>query len=398
MTAAPASPVEPAVSDDAWPSEFSALVQLLRVALGRAGKDDFRWPAGLDPAAFGTTVTRHRVGAFLHHRLAGGVREALPSPVREQLQEAARSTARRALERSAELTRIAKRFGSAGIPFFSVKGPLLARSLYGDVGVRHAGDLDLLIAPERLADADAALRVAGCRRSQPDFELTPRQWREYQRLKHEFEYFNEAAQIRLEVEWRLEGLGDAAFDEWLAAGARDALGGVEIARLPAETECVYLFVHGAGHGWFRLFWLVDVALLLMRDDVNWHSVMQLARTRQVETCLWQGGQLVERLLGLPLPAALRVPAGQQARVHRLTQEALRRMQAAEPRGGLAELLRETRYQLRLRQSWPGRAAVLRPRLMSPSNWKMLRLPDRWFALYYLAAPCLWLRRRFGSKT
>ncbi|KAF0176496.1 MAG: hypothetical protein FD161_3035 [Limisphaerales bacterium] len=398
MTAAPASPVEPAVSDNAWPSEFSALVQLLRVALGRAGKDDFRWPAGLDPAAFGTTVTRHRVGALLQHRLASDAREALPSLVQDQLQEAARSTARRALERSAELARIAKRFGGAGIPFLSVKGPLLARWLHADVGARHAGDLDLLIAPERLADADAALRAAGCRRSQPDFELTPRQWREYQRLKHEFEYFNDAAQIRLEVEWRLEGLGDAAFDEWLAAGARDALGGVEIARLPAETECVYLFVHGAGHGWFRLFWLVDVALLLMRDDVNWHSVMQLARTRQVETSLWQGGQLVERLLGLPLPEALRVPAGQQARVNRLTQEALRRMQAAEPRGGLAELLRETRYQLRLRQSWPGRAAVLRPRLMSPSNWKMLRLPDRWFALYYLAAPCLWLRRRFSSKT
>jgi hypothetical protein len=60
---------------------------------------------------------------------------------------------------------------------------------------------------------------------------------------------------------------------------------------------------------------------------------------------------------------------------------------------VAELFRETAYQLRLRATWAGRAAVLRPRLMSPAGWKMLRLPDRWFALYYVAGPFLWLRRR-----
>ena len=50
---------------------------------------------------------------------------------------------------------------------------------------------------------------------------------------------------------------------------------------------------------------------------------------------------------------------------------------------------------RLRGDWSTKAAVLRPRLMSPANWKMLRLPDRLFALYYPAAPLLWLRRRIG---
>ena len=392
MTAAQSDPLSSRVA--AWPPELRALVQLLRVALGTAGADGFRWPDGVDSAAFGESLTRHRVGAFLQHCLGGDVRVALPAPVREQLTETARRTARLALGRSAELVRIARLFGDAGIPFLSVKGPLLARSIYGDVGGRHAGDLDLLIAPDNLAQADAVLRAAGCRRSQPDFDLTPRQWREYQRLRHEFEYFNDTTGVRIEVEWRLEGLGRQAFDEWLKAGARETLGGIELARLPAETEALYLFVHGAGHEWFRLFWLVDVARLLARGGVDWPQVMRTARACGVEASVWQGARLVETLFGIPVPEPLRVPTAHASRVNWLVHSALRRMNRAEAdQPGLRELLRQTGYQLRLRRAWSAKTAVLRPRLMSPANWKMLRLPDRLFALYYPAAPLLWLRRR-----
>lgn len=153
--------------------------------------------------------------------------------MREQLTETARRTARRALVRSAELVRIARLFGDAGIPFLSVKGPLLARSLYGDVGGRHAGDLDLLIAPERLADADRTLREAGCRRSQPDFELTLRQWREYQRLKHEFEYFNDTTGVRIEVEETAEGAHGGR--KGVIGGGRSELGAEALTSVPPRT-------------------------------------------------------------------------------------------------------------------------------------------------------------------
>ncbi len=382
----------------AWPSELCALLQLLRVALGPARTEAFRWPEGADSVSFGTAVTRHRVGAFLQSGLPSVVQEKLPAEVRKHVLESSRLTARNALVRSAELVRIAQLFAAAGIPFISIKGPLLARSLYGDVGGRHAGDLDLLIAPDKLTQADAVLRAAGCRRSQPDFELTPRQWREYQRLKHEFEYFNDTSRVRIEIEWRLEGLGHQDFDEWLKTGAHETLGGIELARLPAETEVLYLFVHGAGHEWFRLFWLVDVARLLTRGGVDWPQVMRRARVCGVESSVWQGARLVEMLFGIPLPEPVRVPTAHAARVNWLVHSALRRMSMAEAgQSGLRDLLRQTCYQLRLRRTWSAKAAVLRPRLMSPANWKMLRLPDRWFALYHFAAPLLWVRRRIGRN-
>ena len=393
MNAAPPDPLSFRVA--AWPPELRALVQLLRVALGTTPAKDFRWPDGADTDAFGETVGRHRVGAYLHHRLTGDLRAALPVPVHEHLAEAARRTARLALGRSAELVRIARWFRDAGIPFLSVKGPLLAQTLYGGVGVRHAGDLDLLIAPERLADADQTLRGAGCRRSQPDGELSPRQWREYLRLKHEFEYFNDATGVRIEVQWRLEGLPALGFEDLKRRELPGELGGQTVGTLPSVEHLIYLFVHGAKHGWCSLFWLLDVALAL-REERDWALLRDTAVRLGAVQALGQGVRLAEEVLGVDVPKALR-ETGTDATGTWLVTEALRQIELSpERRRGAAELLRQTRYQFRLQPTWAARMGVLRPRLMSPACWKQVRLPDALFWLYYPAAPLLWALRQRGG--
>ena len=393
MTAAQSDPLSSRVA--AWPPELRALVQMLRVALGTAGADGFRWPDGVDSAAFGESLTRHRVGAYLQHRLVGDVRAALPDPVREQLTETARRTARLALVRSAELVRITRLFANAGIPFLSVKGPLLAQALYGSVGVRHAGDLDLLIAPERLTDADEVLRGAGCRRSRPDFDLSPRQRREYLQLKHEFEFFNDATGVRIEVQWRLEGLPTLTFEELHNRETRGELGGHVLGTLPPVEHLIYLFVHGAKHGWCSLFWLLDVAVAL-REHRDWEQVRDTAARLGASRALGQGVRLAGEVLGVTIPEALREVGG-DATCAWLVTEALRQIALSpERRRGAAELLRQTRYQFRLQPDWAARCGILRPRLMSPACWKQVRLPDTLFWLYYPVAPLLWALRQRGG--
>ncbi len=201
------------------------------------------------------------------------------------------------------------------------------------------------------------------------------------------------------MEWRLAGLPHLVFADELARGEPTSLGQEKLLRLPREMEFLYLFTHGAGHGWFRLFWLVDVALLLQRADVDWPRLLALARKHEVESAVWQGGRLAEVLLGVPLPEALRVPARREARVRWLASKALRALLRSDAdRAGVAELFRQTHYQWHLSSGWVAKAGVVRPRLLSPTNWKTLPLPDRWFALYYAAGPLLWARRRFGPKS
>ena len=63
------------------------------------------------------------------------------------------------------LTLIAQRLmgmlGEEGIRVSPLKGPLLADALYGDPARRNSTDIDLLVAPERIADAVAVVRRLG---------------------------------------------------------------------------------------------------------------------------------------------------------------------------------------------------------------------------------------------
>jgi hypothetical protein len=55
------------------------------------------------------------------------------------------------------------RLGAAGIRALPLKGSLLARDLYGDVGARFSTDVDVLVAPEDLSGAVAAISELGWR-------------------------------------------------------------------------------------------------------------------------------------------------------------------------------------------------------------------------------------------
>jgi hypothetical protein len=52
-----------------------------------------------------------------------------------------------------ETRRLVARLGQSGIQALPLKGPLLAAHVHGDTGLRHSGDVDLLVSRSRLAEA-----------------------------------------------------------------------------------------------------------------------------------------------------------------------------------------------------------------------------------------------------
>ncbi|MEN9575091.1 MAG: hypothetical protein RL514_2946 [Verrucomicrobiota bacterium] len=378
-----------------WPPELRLLVTQLRLALGTAGQDDrAQLTAPVDWDVWLRWVQRHRVGGFLHHRLPVEARAVLPPAVATQLRAIGLANVQQGLARAAELTRITGLLDWQGIKALAFKGPLLSVQLHGEAGVRHAGDLDLLLAAEDVPRADAALREAGYRRAYPGFELTPFQWRKFLDLHHEVSLLHAQRGITVELQWRLEGLQDASFDALWQDRVPVELAGRSLMTLPAEMGALYLFAHGAKHGWLALCWLLDVALLLQDARVAKAGWWPTAQRLQLTQPLLQGVALAASLLNVPLPVEL---AGERARlqsVEGLLGEAGRRMakaRANEPSVGAT--LRDTVYQFRLQESWRGRLALVQPRLLSPENWKLFPLPDALFWLYYPAAPFLWAWRR-----
>ncbi len=376
---------------DEFSPEFRLLLALIRAALG-TGEPPAGPASGIAWSAFHALVERHRVGPLLHLHASAAVAAACPAGIAQAVQTIAAANSRRALACAAEQIALVRGLAAAGIEVVALKGLVLSQQLHGNLHTRPVGDIDLLLRPADAARADTLLRAGGWARSNPAFPLTPRQTGQFIRLKPEFEYVRGRPPQRVELRWTLEGMGGAE----AALGRADsvALGGEAMRTLPADLNLVYLLQHGARHGWFRLFWLVDLAFALRSPAFDATAVAAAARRLEAERSVWQGLQLVEDLLGVPCPAPLRPPAHAARRTARLKADA-HWMIAAELdelnafRGWLRQLCYRTRLEPRLRAKF----AVLEPHLFSPATWGMWPLPDRWFFLYYFATPFFWLWRR-----
>ena len=386
--------------------ETSLLLSLLRDALGTSSAgahSDATADAAADARAvdwnlFAAHVDRHRVAPFLVHRLSAEAKARLPAPVARQLLEAGLVTMQRARVRTETLVRLARCLDAAAIPVTSVKGPVLAQRLYGAPGARHAGDLDLLVHADDVTRADQALRAAGLQRTLPEFALTPAQDRLFRRMRREYGYVDPATGVKVELMWRLHdvGSGDAEHEETEVV----ELAGYPIRALGSEAEALYLILHGARHGWTRLVWLVDVAMLLQGDTVCWAPVARRAERAGERRSFEQTMRLARELLGagqhVTRHAALHDLAGGRpsAAVRALVDHVRRHVDDPHflARGDDASV-RHLADRVRRHDRWTARWQEVRQLLLDHRDLATVALPERWLALYHLLRPFTWLRRR-----
>ncbi len=149
----------------------------------------------IDWAAFIALASRHKLIPTVYHNLSRHVPGLVPQPVLAELKQLAELNRQHIIKILAALNRLSRWFEQADIPLCVLKGPLLAQRLFGDIALRTSSDLDLLIDPASLTQADALLLSHGCQRVLPDVSLAPRQWLAFQRqwynstyLIPEFEY------------------------------------------------------------------------------------------------------------------------------------------------------------------------------------------------------------------
>lgn len=371
-------------------SPLSSLVRLIQIALDPPTSSP---PPPSLTDEFGRFINRHRLGPFLFHHLPSIFRASLPLPLQKQLSRTANHTTRRALIRNAALINLGQKLTAESIPWLTVKGPVLASSLWQDPGKRHAGDVDIVIHPHSAAKADSLLHSLGFRRTTPDFELTPRQWDQYLIIKYEFGYQStNHPELNIEIKWRLEGIENLA--AILDRPHHTLIGEYSIPTLPPAINFRYLCHHGARHGWARLFWLVDVARLIQENSITWSDVLPRSEAEPSYRPVAQAVGLVRQLFDLAPPQGLLPsPASSDATIAWLQAQAIRQMSLeASELSSTSEWLRQLRYRTRLEPGRQGIVSALRPHIHSPLNWKTLPLSDRWFALYCFISPFLWIYR------
>ena len=135
--------------------EIALLVEALRPGAGRS-VDCTGWPASRWERLL-AAAEWHGISPMLFTHLSGS--RSAPPWVVATLEERYVANAARMLFVRAALERVLKSLADGGIAAMPLKGAALIEKVYGDIAEREMLDLDVLVAPERLVEAEAIVQV-----------------------------------------------------------------------------------------------------------------------------------------------------------------------------------------------------------------------------------------------
>jgi len=316
------------------------------------------------------------------------------------------ANASRTLLLTDELRKLLRLFESHGIPAVAFKGPALAASVYGNLALRQAGDLDVLVQPDHLEAAKQLLLENGFRLTQHDWARA--QVREMASLRRLAQYnvvFSFPKEVAvLELHW---AIGPTFF--WLPKNPGWLWDGLQTEKtawgsalgFAPENTLLALCVHGSKHQWERLSWICDVAeFVRVHSLLDWRKLLDRAAQLRCERMVLLGLLLAQDLLGSVLPPCARERLARDTVVDRLAALVCDRLFDRTVHSGrwgrnrfttLSISLDYIAYCLRLQErlvaKLHGGLSFLRLAWHpTPQDREFLRLPERLSFLYYLFRP------------
>lgn len=248
----------------------------------------------------------HGLTPLLAWNLARSCSDSLPAELAGGLRDWLALSRARNLALTREVLTIVDLLESHNIPVIPIKGPVLAKTLFGDVALRQCGDLDLLV-PKRCVSS--ALDVFGRRGYQLRHSLGAGQDAAYRRYEHHFELECPDPIILAELHWNLTPrMLAVSFDVdglWERARAIP-FDDRSVPALSSEDYLIFLCVHGSKHSWYELKWICDIHEFLdAHTAIDWKRCLELSREQGCERMLLLGLTLAEALFEAELPQPVR---------------------------------------------------------------------------------------------
>ena len=324
----------------------------------------------------------HRIVPQVFERLSACSR-MLPGHVLDALRTRYRDNARKTLWFTRELFRILGHLESAGIKTLAYKGPVLAKTLYGDVTERQYSDLDILIRPEDVPRAKAALLALG-HTCGP--ELREQEEPAYIASGCGYIFHTAAGRNLLDLQWRIvPRFYSIDFDMagFLHRADEIEVGGLPVRTLSPEDLLLVLCVHAAKHVWVQLSWLCDITKLVKSARLDWNAIQHEAQRLGIERMVDVTLLLAHKLLKMPLPPLVSNRVSEDPSTTRLADEVLPVIKRSA--NYKSESLAYFRLMLRLRERGQDRARFLSRLIFtaSVSEWNAVRLPKSLQPMYRL---------------
>jgi hypothetical protein len=379
--------------------EFRLVLACIHWPLRGQDRDEIQrlTAAPIDWNWFVRIINTHQILPLVYRSLRDAAPNSTPCEVASQLYDGVMLDAQRSLVQAAELVDLVKQFEDAGIRVTTLKGVPLSVLAYGNPAMRKCFDLDLLISPSDVFEAQRILTRSGYGRVSPRANLTPRRLKYYLKYYKDFTYYSEARGLAVELHWRLfkSAVMPLQSDSDPPSTTRISLGSSAVTTLSGDDLLLYLCVHGAIHAWAILKWLADLGALLsaMTDE---DMTRAIARASSLGGAAEMGAALIllHRFLGIDRRSE-DLPGEADATVRRIVKfssDGLMRneyCQRLEDRPGIPMFV----YTFLLRPSWTYRGQCLIDNAVFPKDWELIDLPDALFPLYLGIRPFSWLMRR-----
>ncbi len=224
----------------------------------------------IDWQRFGLLARSHKLGALAATRIKRASLATVPDSISEMFEAYRRDIVTRNLAQEVGTVQVIQLLTAAGIRVLAFKGVAAARLLHGDVhSQRVSSDIDILIAPEDLQPAEAALAAAGYRKDWPAYEVAPRAQPTLMRLAHAFTWISPDMGLAFELHHRLTHNPywfDVRFDRLWETSEEVSLQVGTIRTLGPADMAAYMCCHAVDHGYFVLKWIDDAAKAVSRAE------------------------------------------------------------------------------------------------------------------------------------
>jgi hypothetical protein len=328
------------------------------------------------------TARAHGLLPLLQKHL--GTCDIVPGHIRSRLKQEAVANSQSMLHLVAKQLRVHNLFQEHGIPVAIFKGALLAQMAYGEMSLRQAGDIDLLIHSRDFAPSRVLLESLGYEMFP---RLTPAQLASHVSNHCEIQFMRDEWFTVVDLHWDLAPRSfvfGLKADEVMSRLQTVSLAGTAVQTFGAEDLVLYQAMHGAKHLWRRLEWISLLAeTLRATTGIDWDTLINRAANAHAKRMLALGLRLVELFSDGPVPAVASID--KDATMQRMAEGIHAQIFNAF---GYANSTETNLYNLRvLDRKRDALMSALRS-IFVPTlpDWQALALPSSLHPLYYAYRP------------
>jgi len=338
----------------------------------------------------------HGLLPLLYKHVASAASDLVPAHILSQLKRESLANSQSVLHLASKQLRVYKLFKEHNIPVALFKGASLAHMAYGELSLRQAGDIDLLIARRDFAQARTLLESLG-------YEMTPKltaaQLASHLSNHCEIQFMRDDWLTVVDLHWDLAPRSfvfGVKADELMSRLQSVSLAGTTVETFGAEDLLLYQAMHGAKHLWRRLEWISCLAeSLRATPEVDWNVLVERAAQAHATRILALGLRLVEQFSDVSIPTHVLTSVDPDNNMQRM---------ATQLRGqlfttvGPAESTETNLYNLRIMDRKRDVLVSALRSIFVPTlpDWQSLALPASLHSLYYAYRP-LRLSKVYGAS-